>query len=416
MRLSDHYNKASIITTISVLLAGGVIYFFAITYISRVQLDRDLTEEIDEVKEYINGNSRLPTQVEFDEDVTSFVKTDQTTFKRRYFDTVYFHPKEKKQEAGRAVEDLVILSGQHFKVIITESREGTKYFVQIIALITLALMIGLLAILFLTNRYLLRGLWKPFYSILSGLKAFNISEPSDFNLQDNKVDEFVELNQAVQIMSERIKNDFQHLKHLTENASHEMMTPLAVITTKLDTLIQDESLNPAHYDLINDIYVASGKLLRLNQTMLLLVKIENNLIEGNEVLRLDNLIREKVIQFQELLNTEHITVSEKLAEKEIFASKYLMDILLNNLFSNAIRHNAPNGNIYITLTPGKLIIQNTGIPKALHAETVFDRFQKGSQSDGTGLGLTIVKNICNLYNWEISYYFDQSLHAFEIIF
>ena len=416
MRLSDHYNKASIVTTISVLLAGGVIYFFAITYISRVQLDRDLTEEIDEVKQYVNGNRRLPTQVEFDEDVTSFAKTDQTAIKRRYFDTVYFHPKEKKQEAGRAVEDLVILNGQRYKVTITESREGTEYFVQIIALITLALMIGLLAILFLINRYLLRGLWKPFYSILNELKAFNVSEQPAFDLRDNKVDEFAELNQAVQIMSERIKNDFQHLKHLTENASHEMMTPLAVITTKLDTLIQDESLNPAHYDLINDIYIAAGKLLRLNQTMLLLVKIENNLIDGNEVLRLDNLIREKSIQFQELLSAQHITVSEKLAEKEIFASKYLMDILLNNVFSNAIRHNTPDGNISIVLTPAKLIIQNTGILKPLHEETIFDRFQKGSQSDGTGLGLTIVKNICNLYNWEISYYFDQSLHTFEIAF
>ena len=416
MKLSDHYNKASIVTTISVLLAGGVIYFFAITYLSRAQLDRDLTEEIGEVKEYINGNRRLPTQVEFDEDVTTFTKTDQTAFNRRYFDTVYVNPKEKKQEAGRAVEDLITLNGQRYKVTIAVSREGTEYFVQIIAIITLVLMIGLLVALFLINRYVLRGLWKPFYSVLTELKAFNISEPSDFNLQDNKVDEFAELNQAVQIMSERIKHDFQHLKHLTENASHEMMTPLAVITTKLDTLIQDETLNPAHYDLINDIYIAAGKLLRLNQTILLLVKIENNLIEGNESLRLDNLIREKLAQFQELLNTKHITVSEKLTEKEIVASKYLVDILLNNLFSNAIRHNTPNGRQYITLTAGKLIIQNTGIPNALHAETIFDRFQKGSQSEGTGLGLTIVKNICNLYNWEVHYYFDQSLHTFEIVF
>ena len=103
-------------------------------------------------------------------------------------------------------------------------------------------------------------------------------------------------------------------------------------------------------------------------------------------------------------------------EKEIFASRYLIDILLNNLFSNAIRHNTPNGHQYITLTPGQLIIQNTGIPNALHAETIFDRFQKGSQSEGTGLGLTIVKNICNLYNWKVRYYFDQSLHTFEIVF
>lgn len=416
MKLADHYNKASIIITISVLLAGGVIYFFAINYISRVQLDRDLTEEIDEVKEYVSGNRRLPTQVDFDEDITTFIKTDQKRFTRKYFDTVYTNPKEKKSEGGRAVMDLITFNGQNYLVMITESREGTEYLVGIIAVITLVLMMGLLLILFITNRYVLKGLWKPFYHILSELKAFNVSEPSDFNLQNNRVDEFIELSHAMQAMSLRIKDDFQHLKLLTENASHEMMTPLAVITAKLDTLIQDESLPAAHYDLINDIYSASGKLLRLNQTMLLLVKIENNLIEGNEVLRFDNLIREKLVQFQELINAKNITVTEKLVQKEIIASKYLIDMLLNNLFSNSIRHNTPNGEEHITLTPGKLIIQNTGISNALNSETIFDRFQKGSQSEGTGLGLTIVKNICNLYNWDVSYYYEKSLHTFEIVF
>jgi signal transduction histidine kinase len=416
MKLSDHYSKASIIITISVLIIGGVIYFFAISYISRVQLDRDLNEEIEEVKNYVSGYHRLPAPIDFDEDVTTFIKTDQKSLQRRYFDTVYNNPREKKGEAGRAVEDLIIFNGQHYQVIIIESREGTEYLVGIITLITLALMMGLLIILFITNRYVLKGLWKPFYHLLGEIKAFNISEPSYFSLQNNRVDEFSELNQAVQMMATRIKNDFHHLKLLTENASHEMMTPLAVITAKLDTLIQDESFKAEHYDLINDIYKASAKLLRLNQTMLLLVKIENNLIEDNELLSLDDLIREKLGQFSELINAKNITVTQKLEHKEIFASKYLIDILLNNMFSNAIRHNTPNGEQYITLTPGKLIFQNTGASKALNAETIFDRFQKGSQSEGTGLGLTIVKNICNLYNWQVSYYYDQSLHRFEIVF
>ncbi|HTD40262.1 MAG TPA: hypothetical protein VK671_06550, partial [Mucilaginibacter sp.] len=125
MKLADHYNRASIIITISVLLVGGVIYFFAIGYISRIQLDRDLTEEIDEVKEYVSGNRRLPTQVDFDEDVTTFIKTDRKSFQRRYFDTVYTNPKEKKSEGGRAVEDLITFNGQNYLVMITESREGT---------------------------------------------------------------------------------------------------------------------------------------------------------------------------------------------------------------------------------------------------------------------------------------------------
>src|ERR1700733_9743585 len=115
MKLAGHYNKASILITISVLFAGGVIYFFAITHISRIQLDRDLTEEIEEVKEYVAGNNRIPQQVDFDEDQTVFIKTNQKTLARRFFDTVYNNPKEKKSEGGRALEDLVKLNGEYYK-------------------------------------------------------------------------------------------------------------------------------------------------------------------------------------------------------------------------------------------------------------------------------------------------------------
>jgi signal transduction histidine kinase len=414
MKLSAHYNKASIIITISVLLVGGIIYFFTINKLGRHQLDRDLTEEITEVIDYVNLNGKLPTQVDFDEDQTVFIKTNQVNLPLRFFDTVYVNPKEKNPEAGRAVWGLISLKGQRYKVIITESRESTEDLIQVIGIITLILMVCLLVILFITNRYILNGLWKPFYETLGRLKAFNISDSQGLKLKHDKVDEFNDLNQVVDAMSSRVKNDYQHLKQFTENASHEMMTPLAVITTKLDTLIQDETLKPEQFDQINDIYSAASKLSRLNQSLLLLVKIENNLVDDAELLSLDGLLSQKIRQFSELAQSKDILVSEYIGEKNIVASKYLIDILLNNLFSNAIRHNNKHGQIIITLTGSKLVFQNTGSEKLLNDEILFERFQKGKKSDGTGLGLTIVKNICNLYHWEIVYSFENSFHTFEI--
>jgi len=416
MRLSTHYNKASIVITIFVLLAGAVIYFFAITYIGRNQLDRDLTEEFVEVVNYVNLNGQLPKQVDFDEDQTVFIITNQKNLPTRFFDTVYTNPKEKKNEAGRAVSGLIKLKETYYKVIITESRESTEYLVQIIAIITLVLMIGLLAILFITNRYVLNGLWKPFYDTLNNLKTFNISDTKKFHLKNSEVDEFNELNSAVQLMSSRVKNDYEHLKHFTENASHEMMTPLAVITSKLDTLIQDETLKPDQLEQINDIYTASGKLSRLNQSLLLLVKIENNLIEDAEPLKLELLITQKLSQFHELIHSKNISIEENLGQKQVFVSKYLADILLNNMFSNAIRHNTQHGTLIIKLTNDLLIFQNSGSEQPLNSERLFERFQKGQKSEGTGLGLTIVKNICSLYNWDISYRYENLLHTFQIRF
>jgi len=416
MKLAVQYNRTNIFITLGVLIAGAAIYFFAINYIARAQLDRDLAEEIEEVEDYVSVNHQLPKQVDFDEDQTLFIKTDQKSLPVSYFDTTYNNQKEKKTEPGRAVSGPISVQGANYKAVIIVSRESTEYLVQFIALITLGLMVGLLIVLFLTNRYFLNDLWKPFYYLLQQIKGFSISEDPDFELIDNKIDEFAELSAAIDSMSSRVRRDYQNLKHITDNASHEMLTPLAVITSKLDTLIQHPSLPSEIYDQINDIYAATSKLSRLNQTLMLLTKIENNLIDDNEQIDLRSLIQAKIRQFQELISARHIKCTESLQDKHVLMSKYLIDILLNNLMSNAIRHNIDDGQISITLTDTGLIFKNTGPEQALDYENIFERFKKGNKSEGVGLGLTLVGNICQLYRWDINYTYTNQFHTFQITF
>lgn len=106
----------------------------------------------------------------------------------------------------------------------------------------------------------------------------------------------------------------------------------------------------------------------------------------------------------------------KLDNLEVNTSKYLMDVLINNLFSNAIRHNKNSGHIKIRLSGNKLVFQNTGELKPLQQEAIFERFYKGNTSDGTGLGLAIMKNICILYHFDIKYEYAQGMHSFIIAF
>lgn len=416
MKLSVHYNRTNILITVTLLIIGAVIYFFAINYIARNQLDADLSEEIEEVVDYVSINHKLPRQVDFDEDQTVFIKTDQHYIQPRFFDTVYVNPKEKEAEPGRAVESIIRVNGSYYKTIITVSRESTEYLLQFVGVITLGLMVGLLLVLFLANRYFLNGLWKPFYALLHQIKSFNISDEKSFKLTNQRVDEFVELSTAINSMSARVHNDYQNLKHFTDNASHEMLTPLAVITSKLDILIQNEKLPPEIYEQIEDIYTATGKLSRLNQTLLLLTKIENNLIDGSEPMDMSILLSEKIKQFQELITAKNIYVTEKLVTKKIFASKYLIDVLLNNLISNAIWHNKHNGQLTITIDDNEILFQNTGSSIALNNETIFERFKKGSKSEGTGLGLALADNICKFYGWKISYELQGDMHSFKITF
>lgn len=416
MKLASHYNKVSIIVTLSVLFLGAIIYFFAINQIAQKLLDDHLSEEVSEVMGYVNLNKQLPKQVDFDEDQTKFSKLEGGHIPTRFYDTVYNNPKLVGDRDGRAVEGELMLDGFLYKFTIVISKESTHYLVQIIAIITLALMLGLFLTLFLINRYFLGGLWKPFYKVLTQLKAFNITEPAKFGTLSTQVDEFRELDSAIHLMTSRVEGDYRNLKNFTENASHEMMTPLAVITSKLDTLIQDETLGKDQFDQIQDIYAAAGKLSRLNQSLLLLVKIENNLINDVEPLDFRALINDKIRQFQELLNSKEISITANLTAKTVTVSKYLIDILFNNFFSNSIRHNCRGGQLIIELTDTTLIFKNTGSPTSLDTDTIFDRFQKGNNSDGTGLGLTIVKNICNVYGWNLSYSYSGNLHVFSILF
>lgn len=414
MKLSQHYTKASLLTSLSVLFVGAVGYFFAISYIANIQLDRNLTQALVEAEDYARSSSRSPQYYDPDQDHAVFIETHGQFSPRRFYDTVYNNFKEKKIEAGRAVEDLIHVNHTSYKVTITISREGTQYLIGVITIITLALIAGLITVLFIINKYLLNGLWKPFYQTLHEIKAFNVADVAHFKVKQNKVDEFTELNKAISEMAARVKNDYQNLKQFTENASHEMMTPLAVVTTKLDTLIQDETLSPAQLSQVNSIYASINKSTRLNQSLLLLIKLDNHLIKDDELLNLKVCILEKNMQFQELVQAKDILIINQLADREITASKYLVDILLNNLISNAIRHNKTFGEITIILTNNQLIFKNTGKESALNNDQIFERFKKGKESQGTGLGLTLVRNICQYYGFKLSYSYANGQHVFTI--
>jgi two-component system sensor histidine kinase QseC len=89
--------------------------------------------------------------------------------------------------------------------------------------------------------------------------------------------------------------------------------------------------------------------------------------------------------------------------------------LLNNLLSNSIRHNYKGGNIFIKTANNSLIIRNSGIGKELDKPRVFRRFYKSDQSnDSTGLGLAIIKQICEVSDCEINYSYVNGEHVFSL--
>jgi signal transduction histidine kinase len=206
-------------------------------------------------------------------------------------------------------------------------------------------------------------------------------------------------------MTEKMRNDYVSLKSFADTASHEMQTPLAVINSKLDLLIQDQSLDEKQTKQLAAMYDAVGRLRKLNQSLLLITKIENQQFLQTSRVNLRKLIENKLIQLEELIVARHLNISTDLADVSISINPYLADILL---------HNTDNGTIIILLQQQSLSVRNTGHPLGFDASRLFDRFRKDNASEGVGLGLAIVKQICDSSGFTIQYRYDNGQHIFTI--
>ena len=194
-----------------------------------------------------------------------------------------------------------------------------------------------------------------------------------------------------------------------------MMTPLAIITLKLDSLLQTGGLSAQQAVLIDEIYLAAGRLSRLHRSLLLLAKIENNMISDIHDINFSELVVAKMSQFQELLDNNQLKIECRIENTQVQMSRFLGDILLNNLISNAIRHNLQGGEIKVELDQEAFRISNTG--RDMDASSrMFDRFSKSPESEGMGLGLAISKQICNLYGFQLNYVHADNRHNFSVQF
>ncbi len=416
MKLFARYNRVNLFTTVIVILITGIIYYQAISLILTNQLNRDLEMEEQEIFDFVKLNHRLPQVFDLKDQHIEFAKTQNIPAKRGFIDTNYYNKKEQENEPGRSLITPVKVNGTWYRVRIAKSTVETEDLIQIIFSITIGIILLLIGIIFFINRFILNRLWKPFYTILSRISSFNITGPGEKQNLKTNIDEFNKLNEAVEGMSSRVRKEYLELKKFTENAAHELLTPIAVINSKLDTLIQTDNFSTRQSELLNDLYGTVSRLKRLNKAMLLLVKIENGLVEDEQLINLKEIISEFVASFQELFADKELEVSCGLENKEIRANSYLIEVLLNNLISNAIRHNIGRGKIKLILNHEGLTIQNTGKNMALNEKEIFRRFNKSADSEGSGLGLTIARQICENYHYKFSYSFCPPFHTFKIDF
>jgi signal transduction histidine kinase len=415
MKLFDKYSRVNIVASVLALLVGSFVYYFSVRYVLINELDDTLKVEEAEIMDHAATHGQLPEPANYRDQKISYLPVT-TAIRRKFYHTTKPESHHKENEPYRELAFSVRVKGQLYTVLVAKSEEETEDLLELIMLITAGMILLLLGTLFLANRFLLRRLWRPFYETLDSIRQFNLSTRQLLPTRATDTEEFRDLNSAVQQMTTKILKDYEMLKNFTDNASHEMQTPLAIINSKLDLLIQDTSLGERHHQPVQAMYDAISRLRQLNQSLLLLMKIENNQFAYTEPVDLALLIQEKLAQLEDPLKDRRLGVQTDLHHLRLPINGYLADILLNNLLLNAIRHNQEEGSVQIRLRDRSLRVSNTGPALGFDPATIFNRFTKGMHSGGTGLGLAIVRQICDNYQFPLSYRYIDNMHVIEVQF
>ena len=330
-------------------------------------------------------------------------------------DTILFDPSQNEMELFRELSTYKRINNINYHIVIRTLVVETDEIVMAIVLSNIA--IFLLAFLFLLyfNKAQNLRLWKPFFDNINQMKQFSVTSTEPLVLVDSDILEFSELQTQIQDLTNKVRVDYENLKQFTENISHEIQTPLAIIQAKIDNIINEHAINDKQFEQVSSIQKDIQRLKQLNKKITILTKIDNRQFANVEEVSISQLVNHKVEDYKELeiMNIVHLS-NENLV---VQIDQFLAEILVTNLISNAIKHSLLNENIVIFTNSNSLLVSNPGEIAIQNPDKLHLRFYREQNNfKSTGLGLSIVQKICDLYGYTLSYKFENKQHIFSIVF
>jgi len=415
MRLIVKYNWYTISTMIVVFILSIIGAFFLIKGALTRELDLSMLRVKMRIQRYVDENQKLPVINSLDDEKIGFRKISRSLNAEKFETVEQYISEQHKYHISRRLSYSIVLGNQPYIVSISCPLEGTRHMITAMFEITIITIALLILIILALNRSLMKKLWAPFYQAVNQLNGFSISDTNQLQLPETDIIEFKFLIDNIRQTTSNATEGYRILKEFTENASHEIQTPLAIISSQLDLLVQDQGLNGTQSEHLVIAYQALKRLSKLNQSLLLIAKIDNQ--QFNKISRIDlkDKVTHKIKEFNELWLSKKIDVRFDLSDAYIDANPELIDIMLNNLFSNSCKHNFLAGAANIELKSGALTVINTGKKESLDTTQIFNRFYKEeNDASSSGLGLSIVKRICEQSGIQPHYNFcvDTNEHQF----
>lgn len=414
MKLLHAINFRFLLISFGVLLAGGVIFYFILENVLDNQLTEQLQHEKQQLESSLLDGNLISTDVIHP---NIFIKHVPALFPEYLTDTLLYNDREAEYEPHRQL--CFALQNQFgiYAITISKTLFEKKDLIFTIAWITVLIAIMQLLFLYFAMGYFNKKLFAHFFYTLEEMDKYKPGFTKDIQLHSSDIHEFEMLNQSFYDMHTRLSNEFEALQAFTQNASHELQTPLAVIQSKIEILLQYKNLLPVQFKMLDEMSSSIIKLSKINKQLLLLTKIESNQFLKSEQVNFGKIIQEKISELTDFLPSRNISIHFPVEEAcMVFMNVVLASILVNNLLSNAIKYTTPDSVIAIKLSASALEITNPGLIR-LEDKRIFDRFYSNSTyEDATGLGLAIVKQICELYSFKLNYAFERNVHKFSIAF
>ena len=331
----------------------------------------------------------------------------------------FFMEYDEEMEPYRVLETYFIdKNGNHHKLEIRTATVEEDDFIESLLIALVILYILIIASILIINNISLKKIWKPFYSTLNYLSDYQFGQNKKLISNKTPITEFKLLDSEIAKMISRNENSVYQQKQFIENASHELQTPIAVALNQIDVLLESDELTQKNYLEINQIRNTLKRMSTLNQSLLMLSKIENQQFKDKEQVVFNSVVKTMISDFNSILEFKSIALELiENGEFKTLINKDLAYSLLSNLIKNSIKYNINNGKIIIEIDNLSLKIKNTSKRKTpLNSEDIFSRFYKESEDHlSTGLGLSIVKTIIdNHSNMDVSYAFEDPFHIFSL--
>lgn len=421
MKLLKRILKSYLIYSALILIVSVPLFYFITRALCMQDVDEALqnrkSEVTAEILEHPEMLHHLPWQ-DFTKNTIIYPplansKPDAITSTERH------NPISDEVEPYRELQSYIHIETQFYPVTLRISLIDIEDLIQGTVLTSTLLLILILGGLLLINRRQSREIWQPFYQILNQLRTFNIDNKPNLKFTQTNIFEFKELQQAILALSERAYNTYLQQKEFTGNAAHELQTPLASIQAKLELLAQDEALSEKQSKHLEAMEETVIRMTRLNKALLLLAKIDNQQFIEKEAIQIVPLIKKIIAQSQYKTALKNLSFETNYEDFEINANGTLTGILLSNLIQNSLRYSPSGGEIIINAAPRFVEVKNNGEPLSFSKDKLFERFQKGNNmgaSDGNGLGLAIVRKICETCHYAIDYNYLGNQHCFKLNF